>query len=216
MSSSNHDLKDSPNHFMVLDAITKGIGRVDKIAKATKLPVDEVESIANDLLIQRLVVKVEKKGFIFIKKKVNLGATEIGLKLLNKKKQELEEKRRQMQQSFDNGDGTQLQSYMDANRMWIPMMLFSGIMDVMIFSSMMSFMGIGLNPMESALTSGDIGTQDTGSGTGDVQTGNDQTVSADTDSGSSSDSNVDSSGIDTGGSDYGGFDGFDAGGFDSF
>lgn len=216
MSSSNHDLKDSPNHFMVLDAITKGIGRVDKIAKATKLPVDEVESIANDLLIQRLVVKVEKKGFIFIKKKVKLGATEIGLKLLNKKKQELEEKRRQMQQSFDNGDGTQLQSYMDANRMWIPMMLFSGIMDVMIFSSMMSFMGIGLNPMESALTSSDIGTQDTGTGTGDVQTGDDPTVSAATDSGSSSDSNVDSSGIDTGGSDYGGFDGFDAGGFDSF
>ena len=104
MSNSNYDLNERPNHFMVLDAITRGVDSIDRIAKATKLPKEEVESIVNDLFTQRLIVKVEKKGFF--KKKVNLGVTEIGLRLLNAKKQELEKKRQQMQQSFDNGNGT--------------------------------------------------------------------------------------------------------------
>ena len=171
MSNSNYDLNERPNHFMVLDAITRGVGSIDRIAKATKLPKEEVESIVNDLFTQRLIVKVEKKGFF--KKKVNLGVTEIGIKLLNAKKQELEKKRQQMQQSFDNGNVVlkKLQSYMDANRMWIPLMLFSGIMDVIFFTSMMSFMGMGMNPIESALTSPDSATQDTGTNSGDVHTG---------------------------------------------
>ena len=178
MSNSNYDLNESPNHFMVLDAITRGVGNLEKIAKVTKLSREEVESIVNDLFTQRLIVKVEKKGFF--KKKVNLGVTEIGLKLLNAKKQELEEKRQQMQQSFDNGNGNQLQNYMDANRMWIPLMLFSGIMDVMFFTSMMSFMGMGMNPIESALTSGDSGVQDTGTNSGEAHQVDDHGGSADT------------------------------------
>jgi len=211
MSNSNYDLNKGPNHFMVLDAITRGVGSLDKISKVTKLSREEVESIVNDLFTQRLIVKVEKKGFF--KKKVNLGVTEIGLKLLNAKKQELEEKRQQMQQSFDNGNGTQLQSYMDANRMWIPLMLFSGIMDVLFFTSMMSFMGMGMNPIESSFTSGDSGVQDAGTNSGEAQQVADHGGLADTggDSG-----NIDGSGADSGGFDAGGFDGFDGGGFDSF
>ena len=46
---------------------------------------------------------------------------------------------------------------MGDNRMWIPMMLFSGIMDMMFFTSMMSFMGWGMNPMESAMLGSDGG-----------------------------------------------------------
>jgi len=215
MSGSNYDLNESPNHFMVLDAITRGVDNIDKIAKATKLPKEEVETIVNDLMVQRLVVKVEKKGIF--KKKRSLGVTEIGLKLLNAKKLELEEKREQMQQSFDNGNGTQLQSYMDANRMWIPMMLFSGIMDVLFFTSMMSFMGMGLNPIESAFTSGDSGVHDAGTNSADAQQVDEHSGSADggTDGGSG-DSNVDGSGMDSGGFDNANFDGFDGGGFDSF
>ena len=214
MSNSNSNLNERPNHFMVLDAITRGVGSLDKIAKVTKLSKEEVESIVNDLLTQRLIVKVEKKGFF--KKKVNLGVTEIGLTLLNAKKQELEEKKHQMQQSFDNGNGTKLQRYMDANRMWIPLMLFSGIMDVIFFTSMMSFMGMGMNPMESAFTSGDSAVQDAGTNSGEVHQVNHQGGSADTDSGTGGADNIDGSGIDSGGVDTGGFGGFDGGGFDSF
>jgi hypothetical protein len=39
----------------------------------------------------------------------------------------------------------------DNNRSWIPFMLFSGIMNVLFFTSMMSMMGMALNPMESQM-----------------------------------------------------------------
>ena len=189
---------ESPHHFMVLDAVSRGINNLDKITKVTKLQKDEVELVIHDLLMQRLIVKIEKKGFLFGKKKVELGITEMGIKLLNAKKQELEQQKQQMQESYENGDGAQLQSYMDANRMWMPMMLFSGIMDMMFFTSMMSFMGMGMNPMESSI----IGSDSSDSHHHDAASGdvNDQT------------------GGDTGGSDYdnSSFDGFDGGGFDSF
>src|SRR5919199_1128295 len=215
--STNDKFNETPSHFMVLDAVSRGINDVDKIARATKLDKGEVELIVNDLLTQRLIVNAEKKGFLFGRKKVQIAITEIGIKLLNIKKQELEQKRKQMQQSYDNGDGTQLQSYVDANRMWIPMMLFSGIMDMMFFTSMMSFMGLAMNPIESAL----MGGQSTSSGgheqsVNDNEAGhsaNDQGVTSE-----ESDSSSDGAGADYDNSsfDSGGFDGFDGGGFDSF
>jgi len=210
--SANDNIDKRPNHFMLLDAISKGLTNVDKIARATKLENDEVESIVSDLLTQRLIVKVERKGFIFGKKKVELRITQIGSKLLNVKKQELDQKRQQMQESYDNGDGTQLQSYMDANRMWMPMMLFSGIMDMMFFTSMMSFMGLRINPMESAIIGSGSGHHDTGASADGTHSVHDQSAT------SGGDSNIsDGSGHDNSGFDSGGFDGFDGGGgFDSF
>lgn len=212
--SSDVKVNESPNHFIVLDAISRGINNVEKITRATKLRKNEVESIVNDLLTQRLVVKNEKKGFFFGKKRLEIGITEMGIKLLNSKKQELQQKLQQMQQSFDNGDGTQLQGYMNANRMWLPMMLFSGIMDMMFFTSMMSFMGWGMNPMESAMIGSDGGYHDTGSSANDAHSGHYQ---AETSGGSDSDSTGGADYDSSGGSDSGGFDGFDGGGgFDSF
>jgi len=209
--SVNDSFDKSPNHFMVLDAISKGLANVDKIARAIKLDKDEVESIVNDLLTQRLIFKGERKGLIFGKRKVELRITEIGSKLLNVKKQELNQKRQEMKEAYENGDGTQLQSYMDANRMWIPMMLFSGIMDMMFFTSMMSFMGLGINPMEGALIGSDSTHHNADASTDATHSGHDQSAISGGDSNTS-----DASGHDSSGFDSGGFDGFDGGGgFDS-
>jgi hypothetical protein len=213
--SADGKLDESPNHFIVLDAISRGISNVDKISKASKLEIAEVELIANDLLTQRLIVKTERKGLIFRKKKLDFGITDIGMRLLNAKKEELEQKKQQMQQSYNNGDGSHLQSYMNANRMWMPMMLFSGIMDIMFFTSMMSFMGLGVNPLESAM----MGTDSSGGG-GYEQTGNsndaehsvhDQHGTSGETDGTGEGTDYDSSSFDSGS-----FDGFDGGGFDSF
>jgi hypothetical protein len=68
-------------------------------------------------------------------------------------------------------------------------MLFSGIMDVLFFTSMMSIMGMALNPMENQMAS------DSGGAGADTAA----------DSGGA--------GADTGGGDFGGFDG---GGFGDF
>ena len=95
----------------------------------------EVELIINDLSSQRLIVKTEKKGS-FGNKKVEVKVNGTSITLLNVKRKELEKKMQQMQQMqqwCDNGNSTQLQNYMKTNRMWIPLMLFSGIMNMIFF-----------------------------------------------------------------------------------
>ena len=198
--SSDNGFSQSPNHFMVLDAISRGMKKIDDIAKVTKLSKDEVELIVNDLKNQKLINTVIKKGF-FGNKKTEFHISETGMRLLDSKKQELVKKSKYLQQLYETGNRGQMQSYMDDNRMWMPMMLFSGLMSMVMFTSMMSFMGMGMNPAESAQSeaqadeSGGSGAEDTGaaSDTGASDTG------------------------DTGGfSDMGADSGMDTGGFDSF
>ncbi len=133
---------------MVLDAIARKIKTVDKIAKVTKLSKAEVELITNDLVAQRLVIQQEKKSF-FGGKKMEFSISHTGVQLLNAKKVELEKQAQQIQQWYQNGNTAQLQTYMDNNRMWIPLMLFSGIMNALFFMSMMSLMGMALSPAET-------------------------------------------------------------------
>ena len=196
--SSDRRFNESPNHFMVLDAIARGMKKIDSISKVTKLSKDEVELIVNDLVTQKILIKNVKKGF-FGNKKIEFHIAETGMKILNSKKEELAEKSQRLQQLYESGDRSQVQSFMDSNRMWIPMMLFSGIMNMMFFASMMSFMGMAMNPTESAMTEGQI----------------DQTEAGATeDTGTAADSgDAGASEMDTGGGDFGGFD---AGGFGDF
>ena len=153
--SSNNDFNESPNHFMVLDAISRGMKKIDSIAKVTKLSKDEVELIINDLKNQKLIDVVVKKGF-FGNKKTEFHISDTGVKLLDSKKQELSHKSQRLQQLYETGNRGQMQSYMDDNRMWMPMMLFSGLMSMVMFGSMMSFMGMAMNPAESAQTDGQV------------------------------------------------------------
>lgn len=189
---------DSPRHFIVLDAIARGIRNVDKISKATRLPREEVELIINDLSLQRLIIKEEKRRRFFGGNKLEIKVTETGLRMLNLKKQELQQQTEQLKQWNKSGNTTQIQSYMNTNnnRSWMPFMLFSGIMDILFFTSMMSMMGMALNPMESQIAA------DSGSG-GDGGAGDTETDS----------SEAGGSEADTGGGDFGGFDG---GGFGDF
>jgi predicted transcriptional regulator len=163
---SNVRVNESPNHFIVLDAISRGMKTVDKIAKVTRLSKPEVELIVNDLLTQRLVIGEEKKK-LFGGKKMEFVISHTGLQLLNTKKLELEKQAQQMQQWYQSGQTQQLQSYMDGNRMWIPMMLFSGIMNAMFFMSMMSMMNMAMSQTETGFagdTGSDAGAAADGSG----------------------------------------------------
>jgi predicted transcriptional regulator len=137
---------------MVLDAIARGIQDPNKIAKVLKINKEEVELIVNDLLTQRLIIKKENRGF-FGNKKIKISITDTGIKLLNSKKEELERKWHQAQKMYNNGKGNkaQLQTYMETNRSWVPLMIFSGIIDVLFFMTMMSFLGMALNPMEQSM-----------------------------------------------------------------
>ena len=190
---SSVKINESPNHFMVLDAIGRGVKTIDKFTKVTRLDKAQVELIVNDLIVQRLVIRTEKKGFLG-RTKVELTISHTGLQVLNAKKQELEKQWQQVQQWYNNGQTQQVQGYMDNNRMWVPMMLFSGIMNAMFFMSMMSMMGLALSPAESGLA-GSEGAGTTADSGGDA--GADDGGGAGADSGG---------GADLGGSDFGGGD----------
>jgi hypothetical protein len=139
----------------------------------------------------------EKRGF-FGNKKVSASITETGVKLHNAKKQELDQQMQKVKQWYNNGDRSQLQDFMDYNRIWMPMMLFSGIMNIMFFTSMMSMMGMAMNPMESQMAGGEGA--DTGSNTESGEGNSQEGVNDAGASGNEGDV------VDTGG-DFGGFDG---------
>ena len=195
------DKNNNPNHFLVLDAISKGAKDIDNLVKTTRLPREEVDLIVNDLSSQRLIIKEERKRRFFGGKKVEVKVTETGVRVLNSKKQELQEQTKQLREWHNNGNTTQLQTFMDSNRTWMPFMLFSGIMDILFFTSMMSMMGMALNPMESqmAAESGEGGASETDNGGAEGGGGEASSQTGEAD-------------YDTGG-DFGGFDG---GGFGDF
>lgn len=205
--SGSPKINESPSHFMVLEAISRGMDTIDKIVTSTKLNKDEVNSIINELVFQHLALTVEKKRF-FGGKKVKINITNTGKNLLGIKHQELTQDQQKLQQLYEDGDKQQLQTYMDSNRMWMPYMLFSGLMNIVFFTSMISLLGMTMSPSESAVV------ENTGAESGGV----DSDSSANTDGGDSQTMNQDSGTADmtdTGnmGTDMG-FDGFDAGGFD--
>jgi DNA-binding MarR family transcriptional regulator len=192
-------VNDSPNHFMVLDAIGRGMTTVDKISSVTKLDKTEVELILNDLAVQRLVNRTEKRGFL--RRKIEFTINETGHALLNSKKRELEQKTKEIKEAYGNGNTAQLQSFMGTDRAWIPFLLFSGLLDVVFFASAMSFMGLAMSPQESSMA-------------GDTGGASDSTSDSTSDSASNSDTagQEDSGTADSSSSGGGDFEG---GGFDS-
>ena len=159
MSFNLNDLKDSPSHFLVLNSIFKNFNTTNKIIKFTNLTKAETEDILKELEDQKLITGSEKKSFLF-GKKIQYNITDTGLKILNEKNQELEEKIKQVQQWYTQGDQTQLQNFMGDNRAWLPLMILSGIMNMVFFSSLMSFAGLSLNPMETYIFGGGGGGTD--------------------------------------------------------
>jgi len=176
---------------MVLQAIAGGFDTIDKIAVATRKSEEEVRDIINDLVNQRLA-NMKEKGRFFGSKETRFTITETGGSLLGVKRQELRQGQEKLRQTYDSGDRQQLQRYMDSNRAWIPFMLVDGILDVLFFTSILSFMGMAISPPEQAAMDS-MGTE---------------AASSDTSSGSDT-SGTDNT-PDTGGGDVG----FDGGGFD--
>jgi DNA-binding MarR family transcriptional regulator len=199
--SQNIKVTESPKHFMVLDAISRGIGYVDKIAKVTKVDKAEVEMVLKDLAVQKLIVIEQKKGLFG--RKAQARITDTGSRLLSFKKQELEEKSRHLENMYINRDRRGVESFMDDNRAWIPMMIFSGIMSAMMFASMMSFMGMAMNPAEAAMA-GDAANADA-QGAADTQSADsDKGVASDDSGGADISSEGSSSSFDAVGGDFGG------------
>jgi hypothetical protein len=198
-------VNDSPNHFMVLDAIGRGMTTADKISSVTRLDKTEVELILNDLAVQRLVNRTEKRGFL--RKKMEFTINQTGHALLDSKKRELEQKTKDIKQAYGSGNTAQFQSFMGTDRAWIPFLLFSGLLDVVFFASAMSFLGLAMSPQESSMAGDTGGASDSGS-----DAASDSDTAGQEDSGAADSSSSGGGDFEGGGFDSSGGSGMDFGG----
>jgi len=132
-----------PKDVIILSAISKGAKKFDKIEKMTKIFGQELNDMMERLEKNGFITVIEKKGFFGPKKDIVL--TEKGHRELEERKFELQKNWNQMVTMWKSGDKQKLQQYMDNNKSFLPTMMFLGIMDIIMFSTMLSFMGMAMS-----------------------------------------------------------------------
>jgi predicted transcriptional regulator len=135
-------VEQEPNDVIILSAISQGAKKFDKIVRKTKIDGQEVNSLLERLEDKGLITLVEKKGWFGPKKEIML--TEKGIKELDERRFELQKNWEQMVTIWKGGDKQKLQQHMEENKSILPSMMFLGIMDMMMFSTMMGFMGLAM------------------------------------------------------------------------
>ena len=166
-------MEDQQKEVIVLGAIKSGAKRFDKISKVAKIEPEELNQILEKLEEKGLISVQEKKGFFG--KKIEISTTEKGDKEIESKIHELEENWGQMVALYKKGDKEKLNNFMDDNRIFFPMMMFFGIMDIMMFSMMFSMIGaqmtdyVPAEDMPADMDGGDAG--DLGDGGFDFDVG---------------------------------------------
>lgn len=134
--------QEEPNDVIVLSAINQGARKFDKISKKTKIGGDELNILLNRLEEKGFITLVEKKSWFGSKKEIVL--TDKGNKELEERRFELQQNWNQMVSTWKSGDKQKLQQQMEEHKSILPSMMFMGIMDMMMFSTMMGFMGMAM------------------------------------------------------------------------
>ena len=151
-------MDDEPKDIIVLGAIKQGIKKFDKISRTTNVEPEELNSILEKLEEKGLIKVEEKKGWLG--KKIEIQVTEKGSNELDERIHELQTKWNQMSTLYKTGNKQGLRQFMDDNRSFLPMMMFFGVMDMMMFSMMFSMMGMSMTdyvPPESMPDNADTG-----------------------------------------------------------
>lgn len=164
-------MEEEPNDVIVLSTIGQGSKNFNKIRKKTGIEGQELNTLLERLENKGFIVVIEKKGFFGPKKEIVL--TEKGAKELEERKFELEQNWNQLVTLWKSGDRQKLQQYIDDNRSIFPAMMFMGIMDMMMFSSLMSFMGLAMTRLIPDRYMNDVSSSDIGHDGGQVGSGGD-------------------------------------------
>lgn len=133
---------EEPMDLIVLGAIMKGAKKFNKIAKEAKVDPSELNSILEKLEERGLIRVQEKKGLLG--RRIEIFVTEKGSTEVDQRVHEMQEKWGRMSALYKKGDKKKLKQYMDDNRSFLPMMMFFGIMDIMMFSMMFSMLGMSM------------------------------------------------------------------------
>ena len=136
-------MESEPKDVIVLGSIRRGKKKFSDIQNETKISPEELNSILEELENRKFIRVEELKGWFG--KKIELKITEDGSNELDRKIIEIQDKWKEMQSIYENGDKQKLQQKMEENKSFLPTMMFFGIMDMMMFSMMFSMMGIGMS-----------------------------------------------------------------------
>lgn len=163
-------MEQEPNDVIILSAISQGAKKFDKILKKTKIDGQEINTLLERLEEKGLIAQVEKKGWLGTKKEIIL--TDKGIKELDERRFELQKNWDQMVSTWKSGDKQKLQQQMEEHKSILPSMMFMGIMDMMMFSTMMGFMGMAMTsfmPDQYTDSGQDMGGHDAGHDTSSGQ-----------------------------------------------
>jgi len=139
-----------PKNIIVLGAIKAGIKKFDKIQKIRHIEPKELNSILEQLENKEFIRVEEKKGLMGIK--IEILITEKGSKEMNKEVHELQTRWNQMSTLYKTQEKENLKQCMDDNKLFFPMMIFFGVLDMTMFSMMFGMIGIAMSdyvPSES-------------------------------------------------------------------
>jgi len=130
------------NNIIVLGAIKSGARNFAKIKKVTKIDPEELNKILEIL---------EKRGFIQVKTKERFFGKKIEIFTTEKGDSEVDARIHELQQNWNNmvtlwksKSKEELQKNIEDNKSFFPMMMFFGIIDMMMFTTMFSFIGASM------------------------------------------------------------------------
>ena len=149
-----------PKDVIVLGSIRRGKNKFSNIQSETKITVEELNLILEQLEKKNFIIVEEKKGWLG--KKIELKITEDGSIELDRKIIQIQDKWKEMQSIYQSGDKQKLQQKMEENKSLLPTMMFFGMMDMMMFSMMFSMMGVGMSDYVSQENIPDGGMDDGG------------------------------------------------------
>ena len=129
--------------IIALGAMQAGINKFDKIQKMTQIEPEELNLILEQLEKSEFIHVIEKNGLLG--KKIEIKVTEKGSNEVDKQVHELQTKWNQMSTIYKTKDKEKLKQIMDDNKSALPMMIFFGVMDMMMFSMMFSMIGMTMS-----------------------------------------------------------------------
>ena len=132
-----------PKEIIVLGTIKAGIKKFEGIQKIRHVDPREVDSILGQLENKGFVKVEEKKGFLGTK--IEIEITDKGSKEIDKQVHELQTKWNQISTLYKTEDKENLKQFMDGNKSLFPMMIFFGIIDVMMFSTIFDMIGMAIS-----------------------------------------------------------------------
>jgi DNA-binding HxlR family transcriptional regulator len=153
-------METEPKDVIVLGSIRRGKNKFSNIQSETKITVDELNLILEQLEKKNFIIVEEKKGWLG--KKIELKITNEGSIELDRKIIQIQDKWKEMQSAYQSGDKQKLQQKMEENKSLLPTMMFFGMMDMMMFSMMFSMMGVGMSDYISQENIPDGGMDDGG------------------------------------------------------